>query len=594
MRKNLSKKDRGQAMVEFVIILTILMTMISGMLYFFRLHLYQFWADQEARYLGFEKTWVPDTYYKSLGEDSVDALQGDAEGFIRPKVVTGLGVTRDRQPFGSMSDLIAGVFSKNDARIEDIQIGGIVESAYASQSLGIGRLGIGDPSEPTQKETNLVYPSALPQLDVAIENRLHKAGFGELFCSSVVTLTEKYGLQPRTNSLSDIRCASLVESQLSSYIAVGTDIPEMVQGVSDKVQQGVEISNAVQEVTTDVVAEGFYTFFDNEVNSKFGDAQNEILAHRGATALGAADSSVLRMITDLRYIGSSAAIAAILGEVVAIGARSIGNRDSVAEKNFEDGLNTILHIDAANIFPIIGNGYFLNPTYLPVPPIFGPLAPGLFSGTMRTALSLDSGDVGEMIEQSVKKVTVTYDSANGLFSGATRRFRTGVKLESSFVIDTDPWHIQRRENGTGPYRDIGGEFDTVSQSTEEGQLRRRVNGMWLFPTPPDAFFDPILSFVGLDALTSLVDAFRPLGNILSEIKSFITNNPLVELTNTLSQIPVINAFVPRFPVWPVARPDAYPGSVEMKDDKKMGNTREFKDYVDEQREFNPAPDPEFN
>jgi hypothetical protein len=32
----------------------------------------------------------------------------------------------------------------------------------------------------------------------------------------------------------------------------------------------------------------------------------------------------------------------------------------------------------------------------------------------------------------------------------------------------------------------------------------------------------------------------------------------------------------------------------MKDDKKMGSSREFEDYIDEQREFNPAPDPEFN
>lgn len=576
-------------MVEFVIMLTIFMTMISGMLYFFRLHLYQFWADQESRYLGFEQTWVPKAYYEATGVDAETAIQGEAVDFSRPKIIGDLGVVRDRQPFGSMSDLIPGVLSKNDTIIEDIEVGGLVKTAYASQPVGPD-----DDSTPRLKKSNDVPPSILPKLDQVLETRLRKGGFGGKFCDALVSTSEKYGVRTRINSLFGKNCSRKVENQLSHYIAVRADIPSIMHEMEGLVDHGVDIPNAVQQITTGIVAEGFYSFFYDEVNSRYGDAQGEIISHRTSTAISAADITISRMITDLRYIGSAAAIAAIIGEQAAISARSIGNRDSDAEKSFEDGVNTILHIDASDILPVVGNGYFLNPTYLPVPPIFGPLAPGLFSGTMRTALSLDAGDVGEMINESVKKVTVTYDSANGLFSGATRRFRTGAKLESTFVIDTDPWHIHRRENGTGAYRDIGGEFDQVSESTEEGQLRRRVNGMWLFPTPPDAFFDPILSFVGLDALTSLVDAFRPFGTFLGEIKSFLTNNPLVDLTNTLSQIPVIGSIIPRFPVWPVARPDAYPGSVEMKDDRKMGNSREFKDYVDEQRDFNPPPDPEFN
>jgi hypothetical protein len=118
--------------------------------------------------------------------------------------------------------------------------------------------------------------------------------------------------------------------------------------------------------------------------------------------------------------------------------------------------------------------------------------------------------------------------------------------------------------------------------------------MWLFPTPPDAFFDPLLSFVGLDELSSLVSAFRPVGDFISQIKSLLTNNPLLELSNTLSNLPVIGSIFPRFPVWPVVRPDAYPSSEEMSGDRKMGGVRNFNDYVDEQRDNNPPPRPKFN
>jgi len=591
-----SYRQVGQAMVEFVIILTIFMTMISGMMYFFRLHLYQFWADQEARYLGFEQTWVPKAYYKATGGDPVDALEGDAVTFSRPKVVSGLGVTRVDSPPKSMSDLIAGVLSRNDTKIEDVEIGGLVDTAYASQ-----RQDLDDEASLRQKLQAVTYPSVLPKLDSVLEIRLHKGGFGERFCGAVVSTAEKYGVQARTNSLFDKHCPETVENQLSHYIGKQIDIPEMVRTISDRVDRGDEISTAIEQISTKVIAEGFYSFFYNEVNSKYSDAEMEILAYRVTTAAAGVDSAVTRMISDLRYVGSSAAIISILGEEGSISARGMDNRDSNAEKTFEDGVQAILQIDASNLFPAIGNGYFLNPTYLPVPPVFGPLAPGLFSGTMKTVLSLDGGDVNEIVNQTVKKVTVTYDSADGLFPAATRRFRTGVKLQTSFAIDTDPWHIERREHGTGDYRDIGGEFDSVHDQTEEGQLRRRVNGLWLFPTPPEALFDPLLSFVGLDALTSLVDAFQPVGDFLGQIKSYITDsteNPILALADMLRQIPFIGSIVPRIPVWPAVRPDAYPASVEMKDDKKMtqpgGPTRKFQDYIDEQNNFNPDPNPTFN
>src|SRR5690349_10274759 len=126
----------GQAMVEFVILLTIIMIMISGMLYFFRLHLYQFWAQQEARYLAFEQTWVPAGYYASHGGGPDSLLQGTADTFMRPGVVSGLTATRNTSNFGSMADLIPTLFGKNDDTIPVEQgpgFSGFGETAYAAQ-----------------------------------------------------------------------------------------------------------------------------------------------------------------------------------------------------------------------------------------------------------------------------------------------------------------------------------------------------------------------------------------------------------------------------------------------------------------------------
>jgi len=578
--RSIYRSNRGQALAEFVIILTIFMIVISGMLYFFRLHLYQFWAQQEARYLAFEETWVPRAYYKAEGEEPLDFLT--PEGFKRPGVVTGLGATRNKSNFGSMTDLIPELWARNEP--EDSSIFSTVSLAYAGQQRSWKELA------EIRANEKVVAPSVVPDLDEAIRDRLK--GFGENFCSTArIKLGEVAKTLPPFSALD---CASRVERDFSRTLVRETNIPELFREISDRVGYGEQEGAAMRTALSSAVASGFYSYFSNEVQSRFDSAPTQILIERGDAAIDAIDSSISRMISDLRYIGSTAAILALLGEGVAIGGSDYNDRSSTGEKSFEEGLQTILHIDAANILPIIGDGYLLNPMYLPVPPKFGSMAGGFFSGTMRSVLSLDSDEVDELIDNSVRRISVTYDSANGLFSGATRRFKTGAKLSANFVIDTNPWHLERRLDGTGPYAQKGEEFDTVSDDTEEGRLRRRVSGLWLFPTPPDAFFDPILAFVGLEELSALVDAFRPVGDIISQIKSLLTNNPLFEIFNALSELPVIGSIFPKIPVWPVVRPDAYPTSTEMDGDRKMGENRNFIDYVNEQREFNPKPEPEFD
>lgn len=582
-----SFNEAAQAMVEFVIILTIIMTIIAGMLYFFRLHLYQFWAQQEVRYLTFEETWVPRAYYNAEGEQPVTLLEGNGEAFVRPGVVSGLGVTRNESSFGSMTDLISPLFSKNNL-INDTPTGSFVQTAFASIRSHFGESNLPEETNPD------LYPSVVPELDEALERRLHNGGFGITFCDGAKYQLRKNGFRPESTQFASLRCAANQERGLARTLANQTDFPGLFREMADRVNNGSGVGEAIESTVKTAVAEGFYTYFSNEVENRFNDAPQSILLGRADAAIDAVDSSMTRMIGDLRYIGSSAAILALLGEGIVVAGENYNNRDPQHERNIQKDLEDILHIDAANILPVIGDGYLLNPTYLPVPPKFGPMAGGFFTGPMRSVLSLDTGDVNSMIENSVKRVSLTYDSANGLFSGASKRFRLGVKLSSNMVIDTDPWHIQRRIGGTGDYRSKGEEFDQVGEETEEGRLRRRVSGLWLFPSPPDAFFDPILAFIGLDELTDLVDAFRPVGSFISQIKSLLTNNPLTQLMNTLSKIPVIGSLFPKFPVWPAVRPDAYPTSVEMGGDKKAGSERNFEDYVKEQKDFNPDPDPTFN
>lgn len=583
------RRAKGQALVEFVILLIIIMTLIMGMLYFFRLHLYKSWAQQEARYIAFEETWVPKAYYKATGQSPLTGIQGQASGFIRPGEVSRLSVNRSNTRYGSMTDLIPPLFAKLEPQIGEgaSSTGLFVSTAFAARQLS-------ERSAGSERQRKLeVLPSEVPSLDVALEQRLEQGGFGEKFCTAA---RDKLGTLARTTPpFSALDCEKRVNRDLARTLARESDIQEIFRDIGGRIDGGMSPESAIEAAVSDAVASGFYTFFSEAVQAAFVVAPGELFLETVDFGINLIDPGIARMLLELRYIGSTAAVLAIRVESLSVAARSYNNRSWRAEKTYEEGIQDILHVDAANIFPVLGNGYLLNPLYLPVPPKFGRTAGGFFTGTMASVLSLDAALRDELINDTVRRVSVTYDYGQGVFAGAASRFRTeGRTLSSRFVIDTNPWHIERRLNGTGNYATKGEEFDTVNQPTDEGRLRRRVSGLWLFPTPPDAFFDPILAFVGLEELSGLVSAFRPVGDIISQIKSFVTNNPLTELTNALANLPIIGSLVPRLPVWPVVRPDAYPRSEEMTGDRKMGGARNFTDYVDEQRRFNPPANPKFN
>jgi hypothetical protein len=184
-----------------------------------------------------------------------------------------------------------------------------------------------------------------------------------------------------------------------------------------------------------------------------------------------------------------------------------------------------------------------------------------------------------------------------VFPAIRRRFNTeNIRLRSRFFLITQPWHIDRRVDGTGDYRELGGQLDTVNDSTDEGVLRRRVAGFWLVPTPANGLVEPFLDVAGLEGVSSLLSTVDVLSGALAVIKELLVENPLNKIFNAIKEIPGFNSLEPPLPEWPAVRPQAYPGSNEIEGDKLMagsGDGRTFQDYIDEQREFNPEPDPTF-
>ena len=231
-----------------------------------------------------------------------------------------------------------------------------------------------------------------------------------------------------------------------------------------------------------------------------------------------------------------------------------------------------------------------------MPPEFGPLAGGLQSGLMKNVLSQDTNLFDEQIENSNKEVIVTYEADKGIFPAARRRFDTeGITLSGRFFLITQPWHIPRRTCPTCDYRELGDERDGIDDDTEEGVLRRRVLGLWLFPKQPTAMLDAVSGIPELNSLDGVFSAFSAVDDAISEIAGFIADNPLRDISDALSELPIVGDLIPVIPQFPAVRPQAYPGSEEMTDDNLMGNSREFSDYVEEQKEFKDrAANPSFN
>ena len=597
-------ETNGQALVEFVIILTVIMAVCAGMLFSSRLLTFDFWAQQEARFLAFEQTWVPAMAYSSPTEDPKSKLD-DSGFFRRPNILDRLDETRDIDKGGSVTQLLAQL-SKEEVRgrarilqpaeSPQSETPQFVETAYASQ-LETNRRYSGRDTVPAPKKIETPIRGFEPRnrLEKGLVSILHTNGFGQSFCAlGYAKLAATHAAVERT-VFGDTHCADTMDVSFGVHMARNLDFKEAFRDYGLQLASGFSEGQALEGVVRVQVASQFYSFFDTTIRSQVNDAITDIDDKNNDEKGLGAQQSVSRLQSSLRYTGSSEAVQKILDQIDLVADRDPHSRSREAWKTFEDDINEVLHYDADKE-PIVSD-FLLSTDYLPVPPKFGAAAGGLFSGIMKNAIFYENNasDLEDsLIDNSNKDVTVSYMSDKGAFPYARRHLNTqGHVLTAHFYLVTQPWHITRQQSAISGYRQLGTQFDDKGEETEEGVLRRRVLGFWLFPSDPVALLDPMVAFVDLGGLTGVLDAFRDVGSAIGEIKGFLTDNPILDLFDALSSIPGFGEAIPTLPKWPAVRPQAYPYSQELDGDKLMGAQRTFDDYLKEQRKFNPKPDPDF-
>src|SRR5262245_12400574 len=107
----ISSHSSGQAMVEFVILLIVIMALCSGMLYCTRLLSADYWAQQEARYLAFEQEWAPREEYVDSVAEPIQKLD-DRLYFHRPRGVDAMDTDRKVDDAGGLNQLMSFLLPK--------------------------------------------------------------------------------------------------------------------------------------------------------------------------------------------------------------------------------------------------------------------------------------------------------------------------------------------------------------------------------------------------------------------------------------------------------------------------------------------------
>ncbi|MCB0358929.1 MAG: pilus assembly protein, partial [Bdellovibrionales bacterium] len=629
------KRSAGQAMVEFVLILFLVMILCSGMLFAHRLLLFQFWAQQEARYIAFEQTWVPhwasvDPYSTPISDlsdgafyhrpSSVERIQGDAEKDVSDDGdvtdLTGFWAKAD-EPSSPTKTMLASLrgedmWYRRTGSLSDLDLS-LVATAFASSP--IDDMFHSSDSISLDPRENVDQPRDVrdQELGEKFTYLLERGGFGEKLCNAMEGFLARRGVSRGSSYFSDEECPAYFEREFGEQLGDNLDFPAIFRDFGYELDWGLEPHEALQVTVERAVAEQFYAMsaFDTAVKAAFLGAIPYITAGRlDVTPLPFAGKT-LQMIGDARYLGSSVAVGLVNTQLSAL-VLGLPTSNADAEKALEDAANLILHHDAADFFggyaPGVDNGFFLNPLYLPVPPYFGQVAGSLQSGLMKNVLAREGGSlfsaedlIEPWVDNSNKLAEVDYFAGNGLFPAATKRWSGNRTLTSRFYLVTQPWHIRRRESPFGPFREKGDQYDDWDDVTEEAMLRRRVEGLWLFPSNIVALAEPITDLLPGE-LGGVMDGFEAIGSIIGDIKSFVlVDNPLFDILDFLSNIPGFGAFVPTIPKWPAVRPDAYPQSAEMTSnsstalgsDQLMDEQRNFEDYIDEQLDNDPIAAPEF-
>src|SRR5262249_23270571 len=139
-------------------------------------------------------------------------------------------------------------------------------------------------------------------------------------------------------------CASWTEAEFGQTLADNIDIPDMFRGYGERIEDGATPREALDGIIHEEGANQFYSFFDTAVKTPqlaaLGDTSAQV-ASREASLAG--DTS--QLISDARYVGSSLALLAIDEKAVEIVGHNPLSRDVSSIIQFENTLNSALHLD---------------------------------------------------------------------------------------------------------------------------------------------------------------------------------------------------------------------------------------------------------
>ena len=625
MNKGSIQKQSGQALVEFVILLTVIMALCSGMLYVSRLLDLHFWASQEAKILGFEQEW-----FVKMGVDEgiadADVDLDDHARFRRPRSARDAAKNRELDTNinqAGMNDVIASLsgfekkviaaahpFFSRDLESESDGIdyekeeSGFVAPAYAAQVRKIKGSG-----------TSLLnpVPPKLPKLSSLVglrSNREQKfseileiGGFGERICTALNAVAYRYNrVSPYSSSTAE--CKSYFNHEFGNYLAEHTNFPELFRDYGYQLGQGYSPQEGLKSTTERAVAQMFYSFFDERVREVYtgNDARDFIDEQSDDKELVPDHATFTRMGDDARYLGAEEALDTIEDVINQLGGYSANSNNfrtpqgSIALRN---ALEDVLYEDASDDFSaLVLNGFlFKISNFFPLPDMSSIIG-GLFDAVAYNVFSEESALQDQLIDQSSIYTEVTYDPTNVTFSAAKSRFATsGRTLSYKFYVLTQPWHVTRRDNEQGghPFRDLGTQFDDKDDdSTEEAMLRRRVFGLYIIPSELTDLLRPLSGvFPFVDTVADILD---PVDSVVKIAKNFILDNPINDLMSGIEDFTGGAADLSNFklPEWPAVRPQAYPLTTEIKNDFLAGEERVFDDYVKEQRDNDPEPEPDFH
>ncbi len=623
--------------------LIIIFALVVGMLHLSNLLNFDYWAQQEARYIAFEQTWVRQAASSNAGDDAIGELS-DESRFKRPASVQSRNADRRAEDDGGVSDLmeldqialtdsddpptntptfLVRANSSDDSiwhrssgewwgRVK--QKASFVQTAYASIRESASALARGEGISPRNTDEEFYeYGDGVTiregTLESGMVNLLSTVEFGEAFCEGMSDLFRKYGKAHAAKGFLEEDCGRSYNREFGLFIANNIDIASMFRDYEYLIGQGIPHEDVAESILEREIATQFYSMFDQNVENASQLAVPLIIKKRIDLQVLSSDTELRRLITDARYLGSSIALTTILfsqlGQTFLVNPQG---RDADIEKIIHDIVVFFIHADVGE------TSLFLNPVAsFPVPPTFAGSFTSFQEGVMENVLlggkatlgvflgdpNADESDlVDPLINDSNKKGTVRYEAGESFLTAAREKFSNETTLTSRFFLVTQPWHITRRIDGTEDFRLPGTETDGIGETTEEAMLRRRVAGLWLFPSAPGALFTAPLEIFPIPGFDQIAAVARSLDGPISGVKSFLINNPVNQLFDLLSSIPFIGQIVPTIPKWPAVRPLAYPGSVELldqpnsDDDQLTGSRRNFDAYVEEQK-YNPKAQPEF-